>query len=331
MTTPWTNESLLELYSRGLAFDQTRGLDRLSPVAMKTTLDLHMSIIAKKVPSGSYQFGPYLQILRPKGARKPPREISIPSARDRLVLLQLKERLHGALPEAVRRDLPNTVVRDALVALQAADALSDVCLRIDIKDFYPSIGHDSLLQKLPATLTMEEKHLVHRAIRNPSVPAASRRTSVPRLRQKKGVPQGLAISNVLADLYLHDLDVEMRGITKAYFRFVDDILIITSRDAHELVFGALQRHMTLLGLNVHPLAPRSPKGGVFALDEPIEFLGYVFDQQHITVRDPSVDRFLEKIAARVARFRRERPRLLREVKWMTEALVDAIFIEELND
>ena len=296
MLIPWSEEALDRLYHRRLAFDAARGIDRIAPTHLKDRLPDEIALISRKITSGTYRFAPYAQVLRNRGASKLPREICIPTARDRLVLLQLKENLHAAFPKNVPEALPNSMVRSALHALREADCETQMCLRLDIKNFYGSIRHDRLLSIVETALSAEDTVLVEKAIRNPSVPHGSRRSHAPRSRKDRGVPQGLAISNVLADLYLEDLDTKVQETSTAYFRFVDDLLVITAADSYQAVYDLVREELGARGLHVHALEPRSSKGGLFRLDERIEFLGYVFEGEKIGVRDISVDRFIANVA-----------------------------------
>ena len=328
---PWSEEALDRLYHRRLAFDAARGIDRIAPTHLKDRLPDEIALISRKITSGTYRFAPYAQVLRNRGASKLPREICIPTARDRLVLLQLKENLHAAFPKNVPEALPNSMVRSALHALREADCETQMCLRLDIKNFYGSIRHDRLLSIVETALSAEDTVLVEKAIRNPSVPYGSRRSHAPRSRKDRGVPQGLAISNVLADLYLEDLDTKVQETSTAYFRFVDDLLVITAADSYQAVYDLVREELGERGLHVHALEPRSSKGGLFRLDERIEFLGYVFEGEKIGVRDISVDRFIANVAGRVTRHGTDLPRLLRLRSWMTRELAIHILIEELNE
>ncbi len=328
---PWSVENLKRLYSRRHVLDETKGVDRLAPSGLKDRIDDASELIARKVPACDYRFAPYAQVLKSKGATKSPREICIPTARDRLALLQLKEQLHAEFPQHVGRKLPNTLVREALGALLEADPDTHSCLRLDIKNFYGSIAHDRLVSLLRDRLPESEFVLTTRAIRNAAVPSGSRRSHVPRRRRDVGVPQGLAISNILADISLGDFDERVAGLAAAYFRFVDDIFVIVETEKVAEVYSSIEAGLEARGLEVHPLEPRTAKGGQFAIDERIEFLGYVFDGDLVTVRDSSVDRFIEKIAARVTRFRRDRRRLVKEHEWMTPELAQKVLVEELNE
>jgi RNA-directed DNA polymerase len=185
-TTSWSVDGLVGLFQSELAMSDTRGIDRLSPADMLPRIAAEAEVVSRKVRASTYKFAPYAQILKSKGARKYPREIAIPTARDRLALLRLKERLHETFPEHVPTALPNNLVRQALDAVQGANAAEKVCLRLDIQDFYGSVRHEDLLARLERRLDPFEVCLARRAIRNATVPAGSRRDAVPRTRRNLG-------------------------------------------------------------------------------------------------------------------------------------------------
>ena len=72
----------------------------------------HIDNIQTKCLQGNYRFSPYLENLKSKGKDKKPRVISIPTVRDRIVLLALKELLVKIFPECVPKKLPNTYINE---------------------------------------------------------------------------------------------------------------------------------------------------------------------------------------------------------------------------
>ncbi len=74
--------------------------------------------------------------------------------------------------------------------------------------------------------------LVSKIIKNPTIEFGMKKDES-NLENTKGVPQGLSLSNILANLYLRDFDNKMKTFEQdnssgvlAYHRYVDDILII---------------------------------------------------------------------------------------------------------
>jgi RNA-directed DNA polymerase len=69
-------------------------------------------ILKKKCLDGSYGFSPYVETLKSKGKGKHPRVIAIPTVRDRIVLLALKELLFKMFPDCVPKKLSNTYIHE---------------------------------------------------------------------------------------------------------------------------------------------------------------------------------------------------------------------------
>ena len=79
-------------------------------------------------------------------------------------------------------------------------------------------------------------NLLFDSIENPTVPSNYQRKDIKNYITKKGVPQGLPISNILAQLYLNDFDSSIVNILDKdtlYLRYVDDLLIISKTDTNE--------------------------------------------------------------------------------------------------
>ncbi len=73
--------------------------------------------------------------------------------------------------------------------------------------------------------------LIEQAISTPSVPNNYRKSSIDKYKTKKGIPQGLSISNILADIYVsEDVDEYIKNTNNNYlchyFRYVDIQIII---------------------------------------------------------------------------------------------------------
>jgi len=113
--------------------------------------------------------------------------------------------------------------RSAIVA-QVISLLGDLfpkfVIRTDIKEFYESIQHDPLLQRI------SKDNLLSPFSRN--ILASVLKSYKEKSGSDKGIPRGIGVSAYLAELYMRDIDSEIRnlpGVTY-YARYVDDIIII---------------------------------------------------------------------------------------------------------
>jgi len=318
-------KDLRRAYEDAIALRGSAGLDRVSPTRFHVDHDAEIRTIYRKVRNGTYRFTPYLQGLIPKGRGKPPRVISLPTVRDRIVLRQLKEALHRVFPERVGRRLPNAHVREVAKFLSSQGKGLVVC-RADIRGFYDSLHHPQLEEALRSRMGSKVfRTLIFRAIRTPTVPATYRREQKDRFIVNRGVPQGLSISTILANVYLGDLDQQLAQHVPSYHRYVDDILIMGSEPDVKDAKHALGARLEGLRLELN-----TEKGGTEPSSVPFDFLGYRLADTSITVRPRNVDRILGSIAAAFTHLREAWEERRKERHWLTESVQKRIFVEELN-
>lgn len=269
-----------------------KGLDRLTRADYESRKEREFEVMHRRLLTGRYKFTPYLEVLKLKGRGKAPRVISIASIRDQVVLFILKEILHSAFPRRVNRELPNARIRRMKKLLEGELTSELVCIRTDIQNFYDSISQEILLEKLRAQFVDRRiTDLIRRAIRTPTVPQNYSRSDKSDLRtNSRGVPQGLAISNILADVYMSSFDDIVSQNVLFYSRYVDDILLFVDPKDEHRILGEVDTSLSEMKLQ------RSvEKTSVCAVREGFEYLGYSFHPPVITVRKSSVDRFLRSL------------------------------------
>lgn len=114
-----------------------------------------------------------------------------------------------------------------------------------------------------------------------------------------GIPQGTPISAFLSNLYLLDFDdamhravVEQGGV---YYRYCDDILLILPREFIDSAAGAAQQELKMLRLELNTDKTErrlfSYSGGILTSDKPLQYLGFLFDGQRITLRSAALSRY----------------------------------------
>ncbi|WP_285276152.1 RNA-directed DNA polymerase [Halopseudomonas bauzanensis] len=235
---------------------------------------------------------PHKEKLILKGASSNPRQISIPTARDRIVLRALYECLAEVYP-AAKLLLPQVAIEDLKAAL--ASGIYTEYAKIDLKRFYPSIPHTLIDAAIRKKIRKSElKQLIASAITTPTVPESQGRKDTP--NPTIGVPQGLAVSNLLAEIALQDIDLAFKSRPDIWYkRYVDDILILTSKGQSEAVANELITELKNMGLQPHEFGPES-KSKFALLTEPFSFLGYQVEGGQIIIRRESILRFESSIA-----------------------------------
>ena len=105
-----TKQILHELFD---SFSPTTasGIDNLSYTSVKKNIENEIKIIDRKFSNGNYKFTKYKLKLISKGRGKAPREISIPTIRDRIVLKVMFNYLSQVYEKTLNHANPQNVVR----------------------------------------------------------------------------------------------------------------------------------------------------------------------------------------------------------------------------
>lgn len=285
-------QHLLDLYNEKIRNKDTIGLDFVSVEAFSQQLNEQIETIERKCEDCTYHFTSYRQLLISKGAEKPPRCISIPTVRDKIVLSAINEIIIGVygVKQAIT-PMPQMIIQDIMDAVQSKKY--DTFIKIDIKSFYASINHKKLLKKIKAKIRKKELYtLIENAIKTDTHTTDSKGECKER---EKGVPEGLSISNALANLYLNELDKKFSsgGSVYQYWRYVDDILLLTNKEYATKLKSDIERELKKLKLTNEP---KKTKTG--SIDDGFEYLGYTIKGNSVSVRKSSIvklERTLEDI------------------------------------
>lgn len=272
------------------------GLDGTRKWQLIRTNGIDFEQLSRQLSDYQYRFAPYRLVALSKGPSKFPRTISIATIRDRLVLKAMQKTL-VSVDHSLRSRLPQHLVRDLIDVNR--NAQYQCFLKLDIKNFYPSIDHNLLLRELHTTLNLEFlEAFFKKAIFNRSS-LQGRRSSSEEI-EVEGIPQGLSISNALSELALKPFDEAMQSIEGCYFtRYVDDCVVLgKDKSAIDRAYSTAQVSLENLKLTLHEEQGSAEKSsrGKFSKESPLPFLGYEFrDSSRVSVRTQSVDRLRQRL------------------------------------
>lgn len=285
----FTKKELLEIYDNDIRYKSARGVDRISNRLFKDRVGENIDIIYRKVHNGSYQFSQYREKLLSRGANRKPRVISIPTIRDKITQKAIAKILDSLFGE--KTPFLHRIINDVITTYQSG--LYQSVLRLDVKNFYPSIEHNLLMNKVSKKIRKKELlHLISNAISQRTVARPNKKD---KRKNTKSVPQGLSISNILANIYLLDMDDKYSSIsTIQYHRYVDDILIFCQQSDVSQIQVEITKDCMDLGLILHPV-DNPKKSSVTTITDNFSYLGYYFTEKKVTVRKQSVERFRESL------------------------------------
>jgi hypothetical protein len=259
------------------------------------------ALVSRKARAGTYRFTSYRQLLISKGAYRFPRVISIPTARDRIVLKSMAFLIESVFPES-RGRVPQAKVAELQRVLKTNQF--DGFVRLDIENFYPTISHEAVMGVLRKKIRKPQiLSLILDAIRTPTLGDHAPRSDA---HAARGVPQGLPISNLLAEIAMQEVDGRFGNATGTfYLRYVDDIIILCNHNEVEKICDEVMAACHEISLTVHdPKLPGS-KSRFGLISESIDYLGYVFSPTKVSVRPESISNLKASIARVFTRYKYE--------------------------
>jgi RNA-directed DNA polymerase len=194
----------------------------------------------------------------------------------------LSERYAGV----VTFDLPQDMVKKVKNSIESRRY--DAFIKLDVSNFYPTIRHQELLSRLRRKIRDPNIiEFIKSAIQTPTVVKSSSFDNI----SSVGVPQGLSISNVLAAIYLINIDRHFGSIGSIeYYRYVDDILIMCDQHAAEGVAKSIIGKFNRLGLKIHDPVVAPDKSKIGRVGEKFDYLGYEFKGSLVSAREGSVEK-----------------------------------------
>jgi RNA-directed DNA polymerase len=249
------------------------GVDRISVAAFENNLERELASLNRRLLSQErYQPRPVrrVDIGKPDGGSRP---LGIPTVGDRVVqqaTLQVVQPLFERV--FVDRSFgfrPGRGAKAALTQVRKQIAQGDRWVaEFDIEGFFDNLSHARLLRWFGKFVDDPEVvGLVRRWLK-----AGVMKDGIVHLKST-GTPQGGVISPLLANLYLHRLDVEATKAGLRFVRYADDFIVTANRRWKARRADQMIREL----LDDIGLSLNEDKSGVRNLQrDEVEFLGFCF-------------------------------------------------------
>jgi RNA-directed DNA polymerase len=277
------------------------GVDGQSVERFAAGADRYLSELHEHLKTGSYRPSPIKRVNIPKGSGQV-RPLGIPTVKDRIVQTALKMTIEPIFEVQFRRGSygfrPGRSCKDALreVDRLLKEGFTHV-VDADLKSYFDTIPHDRLMGRVRETISdgrilalidgfLKQEIMSDMACWLPTT----------------GTPQGAVLSPLLANIYLHPLDLLMEQNGRRMVRYADDFVILcrTAAEAEDAL-REVSAWTTANGLTLHPdktrIADSRQPGQGF------EFLGYRFEAGQRLVRKRSLKAFKDKVRDKTRRSR----------------------------
>lgn len=292
--------STLELaWERVQANKGAAGIDGVSCERFAAQSERYLQELSEALEEGHYQAKGVkrVEIPKPDGKKRP---LGIPTVKDRIVQTAVKLVIEPIFEQQfLEMSYGFRPGRGCKDALREVDSLLKSgythVVDADLKGYFDSIPHENL------KLRIEEKISDGRLLA--LLTDWMEQDIVQELKRWKptsGTPQGAVISPLLANLYLHPLDVRLQQQGYHMIRYADDFVILCQNAAEaEQALSEVSAWVEDNGLTLHP--DKTHVGNCLKEGEGFEFLGYRFEAGKRWVRKKSLRALREKIRTRTRR------------------------------
>jgi RNA-directed DNA polymerase len=238
------------------------------------TIEARLKGLAKKLHDQSYEARPIRRVNIPKtdgsGEQRP---LGIPEVEDRIVQAAIVrviepiyegkffEGSYGFRPE---RGALNALERLERDITQGRPYLVDA----DIRNCFGSIPHEKLMEEVGREVSDRKLlKLIQQFVEADIVERLERWTP------ERGTPQGAVLSPLLANIYLHEFDRQMRAAGHEVIRYADDFVVACrTREEAEETRKKVDEILRGMGLESHPQKTQV----LDTRERRFQFLGYVF-------------------------------------------------------
>jgi len=269
------------------------GVDGVSIERFTTNEDKYLQELSNELKEGSYSPQPVKKVYIPKGKGKT-RPLGIPTIKDRVAQqaakLVLEPILENEFLSTSYGFRPNKGAKDALREVDKLLKVGDTwVVDVDITEFFDTIPHEKLMDKL-RNYVADRKYLqlVEKWLNQKIMEEGKAWNPI------KGSPQGAVLSPLLANLYLHDLDVLMKNKGFRMIRYADDFVILTDNETDaRRALEIIQKWTMENDLTTHP--EKTHVGNCLIEGQGFDFLGYRFECRKKWVRRKSISNFRDKV------------------------------------
>jgi RNA-directed DNA polymerase len=277
------------------------GVDGQSVEGFAARGEMYLEELSTALQRGTYRPQPVRRVEIPKGGGKF-RPLGIPVVKDRIVQTALKFVLEPIFEwEFLKMSYgfrPGLGCKDALreVERQLREGYTFV-VDGDLKSYFDTISHGRLMKRVEERVSDGRVlELIEAFLQQDIVQEVKRWTPT------GGTPQGAVISPLLANIYLHTLDCQIKSKGYRMVRYADDFVVLwRSREQAEAALAEVKAWVESNGLSLS--TDKTHVGDCRQKGQGFDFLGYHFELGRRWVRKKSFTAMQDRIRMRTKRVR----------------------------
>ena len=277
------------------------GVDGQSVERFAARSDDYLRELGESLSARTYRPSPVKRVEIPKGDGKM-RPLGIPTVKDRIVQTALKMTIEPIFESCFREGSygfrPGRGAKDALRAVDVLIKEGFVhVVDADLKSYFDTIPRDRLMALVEEKISDGAILSLIQGFLGQDIMAEMKTW-----RPTAGTPQGAVISPLLANLYLHPLDLLMEAHGRRMVRYADDFVILCRTDEEaKAALAEVEAWVAESGLALNPAKTRT--GDCRQPGQGFEFLGYRFEAGRRWVRSKSRKAIRDKVRAKTKRTR----------------------------
>ena len=287
-----TEKKLLDIYNEKIAYTTSVGIDKVNNYEFKKNIIRNIKGIIRDISQNQYKFKNFKIILIPKNTQSMPRKVCVPTIRDRIVIEALKEYMYTCYEECSLNFGISNLISKFVDTYNGGSYKKYI--KSDLTTFFDTINHKKLINKVRkkvednVAISMLEKVLEN----------GQAYKDEPIQKNSIGVPQGLSISMLLANIYMIDTDRKFDKLENIqYYRYVDDIIIFCNKNAF-FYYLKLKFEIVKNGLKLN-----RKKTEISKIHHPFTFLGYSLKEDCISVKKQSIQKLENSIERLFKRYK----------------------------
>ena len=294
-------ETLKQAWQKVAAKAGAAGVDGQSVEQFGDRAEMYLKELSIALERGSYRPMPVRRVEISKGGGKL-RPLGIPVVKDRIVQTALKfvlepiyEREFLKMSYGFR---PGLGCKDALGEVERwlKEGYTFV-VDADLKSYFDTIDHERLMERVKEQVSDGRVlELIEAYLHQDIIKEMEQWSPV------RGAPQGAVISPLLANIYLHALDCQIKQKGYRMVRYADDFVVLCrSAEQAQAALAEVKTWVEANGLSLN--AEKTHVGDCRQAGQGFEFLGYRFEAGRRWVRKKSLKALRERITMKTKRTR----------------------------